>query len=362
MQSSDGKRDALVCAARAGDAEAFTRLIQAHTASALALATWRVKDRHSAEDIVQEACIEAFCCLPQLREPAAFTSWFRRILLKQIDRVLRTNEAPTTSLDETCEAAADTDMTMELEREERHALAHAALAQLSPAIRDVAELFYLSELSYQQIADTLTVPVTTVKKRLHDARRQLREHAMRLERQPLTHAAGVTASLHTRLRFFIALQRGELAHIRNALDAYPELAHAREEWNETLASIYHLGMPARYTPLHRAAVMGAVDIARCLIDHQADLNARASQNLTPLHVATLNGRSALVELLLDAGAHPDLTTDIGMAPLHWAAIRGDEAIMALLLRAGATPDCKDCSGRTAREWSALSAIRSHPIP
>ncbi len=359
MQSRDGDRETLVCAARAGDAEAFSRLIEAHTASALALAAWRVKDYQRAEDIVQEACIEAFCCLPQLREPAAFTNWFRRIVLKQIDRVLRVHDIPTTPLDDTCEAAADMDMATRLERDERYALVHAALARLSLATRDVAELFYLSELSYQQIADALTVPVTTVKKRLHDARRQLRTHALRLEDQPLTPAA--SASMHTRLRFFIALQRGEVAYIRSALDACQDLAHAREEWNETLASIYHLGIPTRYTPLHRAAAMGATDIASCLIDHQADLNARASQNLTPLHVATLNGRAALVELLLNAGAHPDLTTDIGMAPLHWAAMRGDEAIMALLLRAGAHPERRDCSGRTARDWRDLNTTRSRPI-
>jgi len=355
MSETVEERMALIRAARAGDVAAFTSLIEAHTASALAVATRWLKDRQRAEDAVQEACIEVYYHLPQLREPAAFTIWFRRILHKQIDRALRGHQAGAVSLDDVAELVADDDdITRILEREEQRALARMALGRLTATTRDAAELFYLGALSHQQIAATLNVPVSTVKKRLYDARRQLRGRLEQLEGQPLTQAgAGLTASLLTRVRFFIAIQHGEKPQAQALLRRFPELAHAREEWNETLASLYHLGPPCHFTALHHAAMLGTTDVARCLLDYGADVNARASQGQTPLHVATLSGRAALVALLLHAGADPDCRSAIGMTPLHWAAIRRDQAIMALLTDAGASQQCEDLYGRTPDDWTRL---------
>jgi len=46
-------------------------------------------DSGLAQDVAQEAFIDAYLSLGKLREPAAFPGWFRRIVLKQIDRVQR---------------------------------------------------------------------------------------------------------------------------------------------------------------------------------------------------------------------------------------------------------------------------------
>ncbi|HEX8996445.1 MAG TPA: sigma-70 family RNA polymerase sigma factor [Ktedonobacterales bacterium] len=359
MAATHEERLALIRAARAGDVDAFARVIEAHTASALKAATWRLKDRQCAEVAVQEACIEAYYHLAQLREPAAFTAWFERILRKQIDRALRGRHAIVIPLDDVVKLAADDpDAALVVERAERRALARAALGRLTPATRDVAELFYLDDLSHKQIAGTLDVPVTTVKKRLNDARRQLRAHVELLEGQPLDQEfGGASASLLTRVRFFIALQRGEALQVRAWLRRFPALAHAREEWNETLASLYHLGPPCHFTPLHHAATLGATDVARCLLDYGADVNARASQGQTPLHTATLNSRAPLVALLLRAGAEPDCRTDAGMTPLHWAVIRGDTAIVELLRDAGADEQCADHYGRMPGDWARLKQAR-----
>jgi DNA-directed RNA polymerase specialized sigma24 family protein len=67
----------LVEAAQAGDSEAYAALVQRFQGMAYAIASRYVGDHHLAQDLVQEAIIEAFLHLPQLKEPSAFPGWFR---------------------------------------------------------------------------------------------------------------------------------------------------------------------------------------------------------------------------------------------------------------------------------------------
>src|SRR6476646_525005 len=80
---------ALVIAAQAGDLDAFGQVVERFQRMAYAVAYTMLGDAHLAEDVVQEAFIEAYICLPKLREPAAFPGWFRRIVLKRGDRLVR---------------------------------------------------------------------------------------------------------------------------------------------------------------------------------------------------------------------------------------------------------------------------------
>ena len=81
--------ESLVRAAQRGDVEAFGRLTERFHRMACAVAYTAIGDVHLAEDAAQEAFIEAFQCLPSLREPAAFAAWFRRIVYKRADRLVR---------------------------------------------------------------------------------------------------------------------------------------------------------------------------------------------------------------------------------------------------------------------------------
>ena len=62
----------LVEAAQAGDSEAYDALIQRFQQMAYATAYRYLGDHHLAQDVVQEAALEAFVHLPQLKEPLAF--------------------------------------------------------------------------------------------------------------------------------------------------------------------------------------------------------------------------------------------------------------------------------------------------
>src|SRR5215470_4181880 len=90
---------ALVRAAQQGDEFAFTELVRAFQDIAVAYATSILGDYHLAEDAAQEAFVEAYRELPNLREPAAFSGWFRTIIFKHCDRLIRRKKHPIAELD-----------------------------------------------------------------------------------------------------------------------------------------------------------------------------------------------------------------------------------------------------------------------
>src|SRR5215469_16457861 len=89
----------LVEAAQSGDSQAYDALIQRFQQMAYTTAYRYLRDHHLAQDLVQEAFIEAFVHLPQLKEPAAFPGWFRQIVFRQCTRLLRQATLPSSSLE-----------------------------------------------------------------------------------------------------------------------------------------------------------------------------------------------------------------------------------------------------------------------
>lgn len=360
---------ALVEAAQRGDAEAFDALVERYARYVVTLATQRLQDRVEAEDIAQETFLEVYRCLPRLHTPAAFGSWLRLITLKQVDRALRSQRLKPTSLDEipgALDVAGDEeDIAARVVRGEQARLAHLALARLPHGTRDVVELFYLGGHSHGQVAAALRLPVSTVKKRLHDGRMRLRREVAALTgaARDSASASEVSSSnpgspgLLTRIAFFTAVHDGSVTHAERLLCQHPTLIEAREDWTDTLASLYHLGLPSKALPLHQAAALGHLALVRCLLRHGATLDTAIGSGQTALHLATLSGRGAVVDLLLRAGADPACHTAAGLTPLHWAAMRGDERCARLLLAAGAPAEARDTSGRTPADWARIRGQR-----
>ncbi len=88
--------------------------------------------------------------------------------------------------------------------------------------------------------------------------------------------------------------------------------------------------PMRVTPLHSGAAAQQAEIARLLLDHGADPNARQHGGFTPIHAGAQNGDAELVELLLTRGADPALRTDDGRDAADFAAEAGQDELAARL--------------------------------
>ncbi|MEO1235032.1 MAG: sigma-70 family RNA polymerase sigma factor, partial [Myxococcota bacterium] len=198
-----------VSAARGGDAEAFARLVLVHGPVAARYAQLWLRDREAARDAVQEAFLDAWLHLDQLRDPAAFPGWLRRIVLKHCDR--RTRAGPRTEplTSRPDEPASDEECLVP-------AGLHAALETLPAHERVVVALHYFGEIPQREVAAFLELPLGTVKKRLERARRRL---GQALEAAPPPRID--VAHLADRIRLFLALRSSDLDLVDVLLDRDP---------------------------------------------------------------------------------------------------------------------------------------------
>ena len=158
--------------------QAFEEIVRRFEHLVAACAYARLRDPALAEDAAQDTFLLAWQCLDQLREPAAFPGWIRRLVLTQCHRRLRGTRLELRPEDDARHVPAASDPAADVERAGDASLVRLALAQLTPNDRLVLILFYGCERSHAEIADWLGVPVTTVARRLAHAKRRVRQHAL----------------------------------------------------------------------------------------------------------------------------------------------------------------------------------------
>ncbi len=143
-------------------------------------ARWLSGDADEARDLVQETFVKALKGFGSFQQGSNFRAWMFRILrntfLTSRTGLERRN---TTQEDESGleEAVVDHETPeVTLLRRTDTELMRKAIAQLAPAFQEVLLLADVEEMKYQEVADTLSIPIGTVMSRLARARKQLREY------------------------------------------------------------------------------------------------------------------------------------------------------------------------------------------
>ena len=143
-------------------------------------------DFHLAEDAAQEAFLEAYPNLHKVYGPEAFPRWFKRIVFKHCDRILRRRKLASTQLEDAdLVAATDGSPESAAEARELEAEIRAAVDSLPSTTRSAITLFYVSDYSQREICEFLDIPATTLKSRLHRGRKQLQERMIGMVEQDL---------------------------------------------------------------------------------------------------------------------------------------------------------------------------------
>jgi len=163
-----------VTRAQRGDTRAFDALVRRFQNPAVAYARTLLPDPTAAEDAAQEAFVQAWRDLPRLTEAAAFGAWLRRLVFKFCDRVRR-SARPTLPLAESLPIPGDQEPGWVVERADEAARVRAAIEALPCPLREATLLYYLTGHDIKEIAAFLALPPSTVKNRLHAARKRLRK-------------------------------------------------------------------------------------------------------------------------------------------------------------------------------------------
>lgn len=190
--SHEEEREILL-ACQAGDSSGFHLLVQRYRRLVWAAVDAQGLDENTAEDIVQGAFIRAFEKLGSFAFRSSFSSWLYRVARNHALGIRRSagrrpfvfslehisEAAPGGTAAEVQEhagafmSAADADPQEAYATRQRSAALAGMLAELPAEQREALNLFYAAELSYEQIADTLALPLNTVRTRLHRAKLRL---------------------------------------------------------------------------------------------------------------------------------------------------------------------------------------------
>ena len=170
----------LIDEALSGDAGSFGKLVRKYQDRLYNSMLHIVRSPEEAEDVVQDAFVQAYVKLETFGRASAFYTWLYRIAFNvSVSRHRR--KRPVLSVDAARDAtgleptAADDTPQQHLEREESIRQVQQSLAALEEANRSILVLREIDGLSYDEISTILDLPLGTVRSRLHRARLQLRQ-------------------------------------------------------------------------------------------------------------------------------------------------------------------------------------------
>ena len=161
--------------------EAFGELVIRFQDMAFACAFAVLGDAYLAQDTAQESFVVAWQKLSQLREPAAFPGWFKRIVLTQCNRLTRCKRLQIVPLEAGVnKSTGDPSPHASAERRDLVTKVLHAINALPDTERLVTTLFYVNGYTQADIGEFLEVPVSTVNKRLYSARQRLKGSVVEL--------------------------------------------------------------------------------------------------------------------------------------------------------------------------------------
>lgn len=157
----------LVISAQSGEVEAFNELVS-RTHRKLRKVALPLLPSSQVEDALQETYVLMYQKIHYLKEPSAFISWLSRIALR-VCYDLRRKARPTESLSNQHDSAIEPEEPVDVTELRQ------ALSQLKKNDRNILILREYLEMSYDEIGDILDLPAGTVKSRLFNARKKLKD-------------------------------------------------------------------------------------------------------------------------------------------------------------------------------------------
>lgn len=243
MKNDDAR---LVESVLTGNLDDYRKLVDAYQLLAERWAFRQVRNISDAEEIAQEAFVEAYFRLDTLRQPGKFGGWLRRIVVNTAVSWLRRSKT-TIHLDEIANISGDGELYERfnrheaptphdlLERREQEELLRMAIDAISPTHRTIIRMFYYDDHPYKEIAASLRTTEAAVKSMLHRARRRLKEEVLRMSTGQTDSRIEISRKFGEQVTQDIISVREELATIRQLLkrlDPGDSIAQAINEYRK----------------------------------------------------------------------------------------------------------------------------------
>ena len=175
----------LIQRAQKGDHDAFAALVDEHQRYVYNLALRVVKDENEALDLTQETFVRAWTALPNFKGQSQLRTWLYRIVTNLCYNKLPNLRRSLNDLgDDVKEDIPESNFNTpanEFESNETRRHLHQAIDGLDANYKLLITLRYQNELSYDEIASTLNLPLGTVKTGIFRAKAQLRNALAHLE-------------------------------------------------------------------------------------------------------------------------------------------------------------------------------------
>ncbi|MFC1453129.1 sigma-70 family RNA polymerase sigma factor [Verrucomicrobiota bacterium] len=162
----------LVAEALEGGLEAFGEIVDRYRDAVFGVSLARLRNFHDAEDVAQTVFLEAFSKLDSFREPMKLGAWLRTIAIRRSIDLIRTRQEAV-GIDEIERAEPEVGS-----RDLREQVLE-AIGKLGKAQRETVTLYYINGYTVDEVATMQESPVGTVKRRLHEARKTLKDEMMK---------------------------------------------------------------------------------------------------------------------------------------------------------------------------------------
>ena len=184
----------LVAAAKRGEEKAFETLLKKYRKSVYYMLLKMVKNADDAEDLTQEAFAKAFNSIEKFDSKFAFSTWLFRIATNNCIDFIRKKRVQTVSIDQPVEGDDGSSMRFDVRdddldpndamlKQQRKRYLGMAIERLPEKYRELVDLRYFKELSYEEVANELQIPLGTVKAQLFRARELLNQELKNLKSQ-----------------------------------------------------------------------------------------------------------------------------------------------------------------------------------
>ncbi|MBN2209433.1 MAG: sigma-70 family RNA polymerase sigma factor [Candidatus Coatesbacteria bacterium] len=253
----------LVAKTVSGEQDAYKELVSRYQGHVYGLAYSLVNNWAEAQDIAQETFIRAYLNLDQLREPARFAAWLRRVafsvamnwlrafrpgLFKELDGLVDLDSLDVPDFQPDPQEAA--------EKQELAEAVMRAVQSLPPKYRVPLTMFHLNGLSYQKVADFLDIPLGTAKSLISRARAKLRSAL----------PASVTGELAPFVQEVFNEHKLPKEFAMKVLEGIPELSYRK--WECTFCGCVVAAMEYLKDPVTYEYVMGTSGSAFMLAWHK----------------------------------------------------------------------------------------------